>query len=75
MIIFYLTLPNPTDVNAEKVKYSAVIYFERRFGPPKHIFVSKFVSLEFIINEQLYGLRDIRANSSSHVIRDPKIII
>lgn len=69
-----LTFPNPTDVNDENVKYNAVMYLERRFGPSKHFISIFFTNVWLLINigVQLYGWPDIRANSSSQVIRNPR---
>jgi hypothetical protein len=64
-----LTLPKPTDVREENVKYNAVMYRERRFGPPKHVFSSPF---GINTDVQLYGWLEIRASSSNQVIRNPR---
>lgn len=53
--VFGDTFPNPILVNVVKVKYKAVIYFERMFGP-----------LEVSLG--MYGLLVLLPNSSSQLM-------
>lgn len=50
------------------------MYFDRRFGPPIHTYPSglfPMVPLENDVDGQSYGWPEIRANSSSQVMRSP----